>query len=104
MRKGTTPTVMFALPFDTSEIKYCEVCFAQKDIPILVKDTDECTLSGIYLSVDLTQEETLMFNNKDDLQVQIRFIFTDGTVDATTIFTDKVHKLLKGGTIDAEED
>lgn len=99
MRRGTTPTIAFNLPFDTSTIRNCEIYFSQDDSLLLTKGKDECTLSGALLYVTLTQEETLMFDDEIKLQIQVRFVFTDGTVDATTILKEKVEQILKEGVI-----
>ena len=99
--RGTTPTITFNLPFNVSDINNVEVYFAQNDELILQKNYDDCTLSGTTLIVPLTQEDTLKFDTDLKLQVQVRFVFTDGSVDATGIMKGKVGQILKDGVIDA---
>lgn len=100
--RGTTPTITFNLPFDVSTITNCEVYFGQNDELLVTKEYDDCTLSGTTLSVTLDQEDTLQFDDDEKLQMQIRFVFTDGTVDATSILKGKVGKILKDGEIDVD--
>ena len=102
MRRGTTPTIVFHLPFNVSEIKNCEVYFSQNDELVVSKSMDDCDLSDTYLAVTLTQAETLALSDEEKCEVQVRFVYQDGTVDATTILKDKVERILKDGEINVE--
>ena len=102
MRRGTTPTLLFNLPFSVSEIKNCEVYFSQDDNLIVTKEKKDCTLDDHFLYVTLTQEETLALSDEVKCEVQLRFVYQDGTVDATTILKDKVERILKNGEINVE--
>lgn len=106
--RGTTPTVTFNLPFDVSTIKNCEVYFAQNDNLLFTKGYNDCVLDDRTLSVTLKQKDTLLLDEEEKLQIQIRFRFTNDTVDATEIIKGKVGKLLSDSPIyskrtDAEE-
>ena len=100
--RGTTPTVTFNLPFSVSTLKNCEVYFAQNDELLVTKTKDDCTLSGTTLTTTLTQAETLLFDDDEKLEVQARFVFTNGTVDASQIIKGKVGRILKDGEIDVD--
>lgn len=102
MRRGTTPTITFNLPFDVSTVKNVEVYFAQNDSLILEKAMADCVLSGTTLAVTLSQAETLLLDDEEKLQVQARFVFTDDSVDATDIIKGKVKEILKEGEIDVD--
>jgi hypothetical protein len=102
MRRGTTPTIVFHLPFDVSTIHNCEVYFAQNDELIIEKKMSDCILSGATLSVTLTQADTLAFSSDGKVEMQLRFVFTDGSVDATTIVKEKANKILKDGEINVD--
>ena len=106
MRRGTTPTIVFHLPFNTSEIRNVEVYFAQDDELIVEKGKDDCTLNGTMLSVTLTQAETLRFSSDDNgkIEMQLRFVFLDGSVEATTIVKEKARKILKNSEIEVTEE
>ncbi len=101
MRRGTTPTLKFHLPFDVSRIRDCEVYLAQNDELLVEKDMSDCVLEGDTLTTVLTQAETLRFDSEDSakIEMQIRFVFTDGSVDATAIVKEKAKKILKDGEI-----
>lgn len=104
MRRGTTPTIVFHLPFNVSTIHNVEVYFAQDDELIIEKKMSDCILSGTTLSVTLTQADTLAFSTDDNgrVEMQLRFVFTDGSVDATTIIKEKAKKILKDGEINVD--
>ena len=96
--RGTTPTITFKLPFQTSEIEKCEIYFAQEKF-LFQKDTEDCSFSGDRMSVRLSQEETLMMKAMFPLKLQIRFVFTNGAVAGTKIVYTSVEALLKEGEI-----
>jgi hypothetical protein len=57
--RGTTPTLTFGLPFDTSIIDVGYVVVKQDKETIIEKPTSACDREGNTISVTLTQEETL---------------------------------------------
>jgi hypothetical protein len=66
---------------------------------VIEKTMGDCVLSGTTVQTTLTQSETLALDEESKLEVQMRFVFTDGSVDATNIVKDKVKKILKDGEI-----
>lgn len=100
--RGTTPTITFNLPFYADTIANCEVYFSQADNLVLTKGYEDCVLSSKTLSVTLTQADTLKFDEEEKLEMQIRFVFLNGSVDATNIIKGKVGKILKDGEINVD--
>ena len=100
--RGTTPTVTFNLPFNVSTIQNCEVYFAQNDELLITKGYNDCVLSGTTLSVTLKQKDTLQFDDEEKLEMQVRFRFTDGSVDATKKIKGKVEDLLADTVLGSE--
>jgi len=96
--RGTTPTITFRLPFHTDQISDVEIYFAQKSF-LFQKDYEDCSFEENRLSVTLSQEETLMFNEGLSLRLQLRFVFTNGAIGATRIVSTSVVGLLKEGEI-----
>jgi hypothetical protein len=99
MIRGTTPTLEFLLPFDTSEIAEAFVTLSQNDVVILDKALNDCKCDARKISVKLTQEETLKLSCdcKTDIQVRVRTIAGDALAsDITKVNTDKI---LKDGVI-----
>lgn len=100
--RGTTPTVTFNLPFNVSTIKNCEVYFGQNDELLFTKGYDDCAFDGTVMTVTLSQAETLQFDEDEKMQMQVRFVFTDDSVDATKVMKGKVGQILKDGEIDVD--
>lgn len=95
MRRCTTPTVTIHIDESLSGCEWFRVTFAQKDGARIVKDQDDCELSedGKEIRVTLTQDETLRFNVRNDLRVQVRF-GSDGSACASDIASVKVLEIL----------
>ena len=97
--QGTTPTVVFNLPFDTSTIKNVEIYFGQDDTTLVTKGYNDCVMSGNTMSVTLFQSDTLQFDPEEKLQIQARFRYFDDIVEATSIAKVKVGDLLSEAKI-----
>ena len=98
MRRGTTPTIVLHLPFDVSEIRNCEVYLAQGMLRI-TKTMSDCILEGNTIALTLTQRDTLMLRAGNRLELQARFVFTDGSVDASNIISISVRDILSEAEI-----
>ena len=98
MIRGTTPTLTFVLPFDTSVIKSAFVTVESNGIGI-EKALADCTLEGNVLYTTLTQEETLQLPKNWRAEVQLRVLLNDGKALATEIYEVKVADILKEGVI-----
>ena len=94
MIRGTTPTHIFEIPIDSSLLKQVQITYAQGSANLLVKTIEDCVLDGNSISVTLSQEETLMFSHKKDVEVQIRVLTKDGTAMATTVRQVDVGRVL----------
>lgn len=66
MRRGTTPTHNFTLPFDPPEGTEYRIVYAQgedfEESILFELTTERCAIDGRNVSVKLKQEETLLFN------------------------------------------
>ena len=94
MIRGTTPTHIFEIPIDSSLLKQVQITYAQGNTNLLVKTIEDCVLDGNSISVTLSQEETLKFSHKKDVEVQIRVLTKDGTAMATTVRSVDVGRVL----------
>lgn len=92
MIRGTTPTHTFTFDtLDPSTFKVLNIYYAQQGVEVLQKNKDDCSFSTketedstIYLaSVTLTQEETINFKSKYDVEVQLRVLTADDRALAT---------------------
>lgn len=62
MRRGTTPTHTFTMPFSIPEGSCIRIVYAQNDKIILERTTESCTVDEKKVCVRLTDEETLLFD------------------------------------------
>lgn len=92
MIRGTTPTHTFTFDkLDPRTFKVMNVYYAQQGVEVLVKNKndftfkqEECDKGPIYsASVTLTQEETLNFNSKHKVELQMRALTSDDKALAT---------------------
>ncbi len=83
MRRGTTPTHSFVLPFNVESVQAVQVIYRQNDQNILILEKDDCTLSGNSVSVRLTQEDTFDFDDGANVEIQIRVVTADGEAMAS---------------------
>jgi hypothetical protein len=89
MRKGTTPTFTFTIPFGTELVKTAKVIFEGDNGVKLEKRTENCGLAENKITVRLTQEETFLFDCNEYIKVQLRIITTAGeslTSDPVRVF------------------
>ena len=101
MYRGTTPTLVFTLPFDCSNITRLNIAFAQNEIVILEKTLEDCTVDGKTLSVTLTEEDTLLFDcHKRCVEIQLRVACSESRL-ASKIIKTSVDRILKDGCLDA---
>jgi hypothetical protein len=94
MIRGTTPTHIFTLPFDTSILKDVRITYAQSNKPIFEKNIEDCTLNGNELSVKLTQEDTLYLDHRRLVEIQLKVITQDGTVMASHVKRKDIGEVL----------
>lgn len=99
MYRGTTPTLSFKLPFNTSDLSAAWVTLAQDGRVIIDKPMSDCVLEGNVLAVTLTQEETLKLTAENRTEVQLRVKTTDGIAMASTIWRVETEKILKDEVI-----
>lgn len=93
MRRYTTPTHTFTVPFDTVIIKSMNIIYSQNDIPVVTKEIKDCECNGNTIKVQLTQEETAMLDCKKHFaEVQIHALTVTGEVIASDPYKIPVKK------------
>ena len=103
MIRGTTPTLLFNLPFSASIIKSAEITIKYVDELkkiLLTKTLEDCELGENSIRTKLTQEETLQFPAPAITLVQLRILTNDGTALATEPYKVSVKKLLADEVIE----
>ena len=85
MTRGTTPTHIFTLPIFAANISKLRITYTQGQTVVLEKTEKDVERSGKTLRYTLTQEETLRFNAKSGVNVQIRVVTIDDMALASPI-------------------
>ena len=100
MYRGTTPTITFTLPFDTSRITALNICFSQQGRIVLEKGLNECTLSENKIQTTLSETDTLSFDSeKEIVEMQLRVGFEEIRA-ASNIMFFSVERILKDGVLE----
>ena len=103
MIKGTTPTIKYNLPFESSLIKSAEIVVkyvdANKEV-LIVRNMEECKRGDKSIETKLTQEETLALPAPSTVEVQLRIVTTDDTILASVPEKVTVKRLLKEDVIE----
>ncbi len=99
MIRGTTPTLKFVIPFNTSLLATAYITLAQNREVVLEKELTECNCKDCVLSVRLTQEETLKLQCECKTEIQIRAKTLEGDSLVSDIFVVDTERILKEGVI-----
>lgn len=94
MTRGTTPTHIFTLPIYASNIDKLRITYSQNQDIILEKTEADIERSGKTIRYTLTQEETLKFNAKTSVNIQVRVLTTDNMALASPIKKLSVSEVL----------
>lgn len=70
--RGSTPTLIFNLPFTATTLKGITATFVQVGNIIFEKEIEDCTLEDNKIKIDLTQQETLQLNAGSYLIIQLK--------------------------------
>ena len=103
MIRGTTPILNFTLPFEVSELSEYWITISQRYENIKIdKTSTDCTASGSEITLELTQEDTLMLIAGKPVYIQIRALTTADLAIASNMVTCDVGDILKEGVIASE--
>ncbi len=96
--KGTTPTLQFHLPFDADIMEWCDIVFSQSGIMVYKKTLADCEWHGNELLLRLTANDTMRFDETEDLAIQLHIGFptvqTQKTIISSAIMLAEVANLL----------
>ncbi len=98
MYRGTTPTLYFTMPFDSTGISQLYITFNQEGKTVLEKTYDDITYSDKEITLKLTQTDTLQLKS-GTIQIQIRIKFFDETAIVSDVIYTTAKEILKDGGI-----
>lgn len=96
---GCTCKNTFRFPYTEEEVTAIYITYQQNDETIVEKTIDNCTFADGTVSVKLTQEESLKFDEDAIVRIQIRCRLTNGAVTKSNILKSHTDKILKKGII-----
>lgn len=105
MIRGTTPTLTFELPFDTSLINSLSIAFSQTTTAYkpsqlaLEKTHEDVQMNGSTVTLKLTQEDTLELDAAHDVEIQLRVLCGE-TAMASQIISVPVRRILRDGVLE----
>ena len=94
MQRGATPTHTFTLPFSTEIIQDVSIVYSQNDKVVLRKQICDCNIEANQLSLRLTQEETLVFNENYPVEIQVKVLTMGNDVLVSVPYKARVDKCL----------
>ena len=94
MIQGTTPTHIFTIPMDTSEISKLRITYTQYGHPVIERDETHAVMDGKEIRVTLTQEETLKLDTKTEVRLQIKILTASGALLASRVTALPVGEIL----------
>jgi len=98
MRRGSTPTNTFDVDIDLTNATVF-VSYEQGGRVVLEKTGEDLTITAESIVLNLTQEETLAFV-PGKVNIQIRYVFPNGTADASNIINTTFERIIKDGVIE----
>ena len=96
MRLGTTPKHTFILPFETDLIQELKITYSQNKKIILEKYLADCEVDKNSVSYKLTQEETFLFAEGVNIELQARVLTMSGEALASNIRIVTAERCLDG--------
>lgn len=94
MRRGTTPTHTFTLPFEASLVAKLRVIYAQRDIVKIVKKECHAEFDGNTIRVKLSQNDTLRLSCSLKTEIQVKVLTHTGESFVSEIITVKTERCL----------
>lgn len=86
MKLGTTPKHTIVLPFEISLVKELKITYTQNKRVILEKYLHDCEIENDNtVSFRLLQEETFLFDEGANVEVQVRVLTTSNDALASDI-------------------
>ena len=98
MRRGSTPTNTFDVDIALTNATVF-VSYEQGGRVVLEKTGEDLTVTAESIVLHLTQEETLAFV-PGKVNIQIRYVFPNGTADASNIINTTFERIIKDGVIE----
>ena len=91
--RGTTPVQTFELPESLENCKFT-ITYKQQGNVIFKRTHEDCAISDNIVTVNLTQNETLMLIENEIVEIQFKIRNFEGNIFASDIINDMVYRIL----------
>lgn len=98
-KRGSTPINVFKVNVDLTDATVF-VTYSQSGNVIIEKTGEDLIITEDTITTNLTQEDTLKLDSSYLVEMQIRYVKSNGTADCSNIVTASVGKILKDGIIE----
>lgn len=98
-RRGSTPRNTFRVNIDLREATVY-LTYEQNGRTIVEKTNDDLTITEKTIVSTLSQKETLRFKQDEEVEMQIRYVLSDGTADVSNVMKATAERVLKEGEIE----
>lgn len=102
MIRGTTPTLIFGVPFDVTAISLLNITFVQAENIVLEKELEDIRLDQETNEIicALTEEETLILDSEiNNVDIQLRVGIGEERL-VSNIISTTVERILKDGVLE----
>lgn len=96
-RRGSTPTNIFNVNIDLTGATVF-VTYSQNNKVVIEKTGNDLTVSSDKIETTLSQTDTLALQS-GRTEIQIRYVMSNGTADASNIIVVDAQRILKDGVI-----
>ena len=92
--RGSTPIHVFTLPFSIEEVADLRIVYKQSKNKVLSREKKDVNIQGNDVVLTLTQEDTFLFNESDNVEVQLKVKTINDQVFNSDIMEMKITKAL----------
>ena len=96
-RRGSTPTNVFNVNIDLTGATVF-ITYSQNNKVVIEKTGSDVTIESDKLTTTLSQTDTLALQS-GRTEIQIRYVMSNGTADASNIIVVDAQRILKDGVI-----
>ena len=97
MRRGTTPTHTYTLPFDVSMVADVRIIYKQDGVVKIRKGLDDCILEDDTIALKLTRAEMMSLGSEGYVNIQVEIWTPTGDV-----LVSDIHRKAVGECLDDE--
>ena len=97
--RGATITNEFTVPVDLTTAKVLYITYQQSGKTVLEKELEDCTITSDKVTVEFSQEDSLVFRENKPIKIQIRAKLLDDSALVSCVIETTASELLKEGVI-----